>query len=59
MCLETLQSHPLDGQLDSALVVDAVIFFVVNISSKAEICHLYCVVLIQPDQGKKELSYVG
>lgn len=46
--LQTLQSHPLDRQLDSALVVDAVIFFVVNVSGQAEVGHFHGVALVQP-----------
>lgn len=48
MCLEAFQSHPLDGQLDSALVVDAIVFFIINVSGQAKVCHLHSVALVQP-----------
>lgn len=46
--LQTLQRHPFHRQLHAALVVDAVVFFVVNISGQAEVGHLHRVALIQP-----------
>lgn len=52
MCLEAFQSHPLDGQLDSTLVVDAVVFFIINVSGQAEVRHLHSVALIQPVEPK-------
>lgn len=48
MCLEAFQSHPLDRQLDSTLVVDAVVFFIINVSGQAKVRHLHGVALIQP-----------
>lgn len=48
VCLQTLQSHPFDGKLDSILVVDAVVLFVIDVSGQAKVGHFYCVVLIQP-----------
>lgn len=48
MRLEAFQSHPLDGQLDSALVVDAVVFFIINVPGQAKVGHLHSVALIQP-----------
>lgn len=56
MCLQTFQSHPFDGQLDSVLVVDAVIFFIIDVSGQAEVCDLYSVVLIQPARAEKEMT---
>lgn len=53
MCLEAFQSHPLDGQLDSTLVVDAVVFFIINVSGQAEVGHLHRVALIQPVKDTK------
>lgn len=51
--LQALQSHPLDRQLDSALVVDAVIFFIVHVSGQTEVCHLHRVALVQPERSRK------
>ena len=50
--LQAFQSHPLHGQLHSALVVDAVIFFVIYVSGQAEVRHLHSVALIQPVGGE-------
>lgn len=53
VCLEAFQSHPLDGQLDSTLVVDAVVFFIINVSGQTEVGHLHRVALIQPVKDTK------
>lgn len=53
--LQTLQRHPFDRQLDAALVVDAVVLFVVDVSGQAKIGYFDRVALIQPvgdKQGK-------
>lgn len=50
--LQTLQRHPLDGQLDSALVVDAVVLLVVDVSGQAEVGYFDGVALVQPVRSK-------
>lgn len=52
VCLQTLQRHPLDGQLDSTLVVDAVVLLVVDVSGQAEVGHFDRVALVQPVGSK-------
>ena len=52
MRLQTLQCHPLDRKLDSALVVDTVIFFIIDVSGQAEVGHLHGVAFIQPVRKK-------
>ena len=55
VCLQALQGHPFNGQLDSTLVVDAVVLFIINVSGQAEVRHLHRVALIQPVRTKKKL----
>lgn len=46
--LQAFQSHPFHRQLDSALVVYAVVFLIVHVSGQAKVSHLHCVTLVQP-----------
>ena len=54
--LQTLDGHPLDRQLGLPVVLNTVVLLVKHITRHAEVCHLHCVRLVQPDH---EVSFIG
>lgn len=58
LCLQTLDGHPLDGQLSLPVVLNTVILLIENISGHAKVCHLHCVRLIQPTDRKGKVIFL-
>lgn len=62
LCLQAFDGHPLDGQLHLFVVLNAVVFFVVDVPRHAKICHLHCVRFIQPGKtntGSQKFRKLG
>ncbi len=53
LCLQTFDGHPLHRQLHPFVILNAVVLLVVYVPRHAEVSHLHCEGLIQPEKRQQ------